>query len=43
MERLEEREAVEKYLENNSTGDTYLEGSRFEKDKPLFRLNWPNF
>lgn len=43
VERLEEREAVEKYLENNSTGDTYLEGSRFEKDKPLFRLNWPNF
>jgi general secretion pathway protein D len=43
IESIEETDVLKKYLENNTTGDTYLEGSKFEEDKPPFRLRWPNF
>jgi general secretion pathway protein D len=43
LDIIEESEEVREYLETNTTGDTYLEGSKFEKDKPLIRLNKPNF
>lgn len=43
LDVIEESEEVREYLETNTTGDTYLEGSKFEKDKPLIRLNKPNF
>lgn len=43
IESAEETEVLNKYLENNTTGDSYLEGSKFEKDKPAFRFRWPNF
>ncbi|PXA04521.1 hypothetical protein DDZ13_04920 [Coraliomargarita sinensis] len=43
IESVEETEVLKKYLENNTTDDSYLEGTKFEKDKPAFRLRWPNF
>ena len=43
IENVEETEVLKKYLENNTTGDSYLEGSKFEEDKSPFRLKWPNF
>ncbi|MFO8027964.1 MAG: secretin N-terminal domain-containing protein [Opitutales bacterium] len=43
VEEIGETEAVENYLKNNTSGDIYLEGSKFEKDKPDFRIGWPNF
>ncbi|HKK19083.1 MAG TPA: secretin N-terminal domain-containing protein [Opitutales bacterium] len=43
IESIEETEKVKNYLENNTTGDSYLEGTTFEENKPPFRLRWPNF
>lgn len=43
IESIEETDVLKKYLENNTTGDSYLEGTKFEEDKPPFRLRWPNF
>lgn len=40
---IQETDAVNDYLENNTTGDTYLEGSKFEEDKPFIRFDWPKF
>ena len=34
MDLLEESEAVKEYLETGTTGDTYMEGSGFEDEKP---------
>jgi general secretion pathway protein D len=34
IERAEEKEAVIDYLENNTSGDLYMEGSKFEKEAP---------
>lgn len=34
IEKLEESEAVKDYIESGSTGDTYMEGSAFEKKVP---------
>lgn len=42
LDAIEETDAVNDYLENSTTGDTYLKGSKFDKEKPKFRLEWPN-
>lgn len=34
IERLEESQAVKDYIQSGTTGDTYMEGSAFEKKKP---------
>ncbi|WP_269523864.1 secretin N-terminal domain-containing protein [Coraliomargarita parva] len=40
---IEEKDAVKEYLETDTTGDLYMEGSKFEKDKTLLRkLRWPD-
>lgn len=43
IEAIEESDTVKDYLKNNTPGDAYLEGSKFEEDKPFFRFDWPNF
>ena len=34
IEKAEEKEAVVNYLDNNTSGDLYMEGSIFEKEEP---------
>ena len=41
VETIEETEAVQDYLKTNTTGDIYLEGSRFEENKSLIPLRLP--
>jgi len=46
---IDEGDAVRDYLDTGSTGDTYMEGSKFEEKEPdnpsdpLIQLNWPKF
>jgi len=48
LNKAAENEVVNEYLENNTTGDVYLEGSKFEEKEqgrkdpnPLIQINWP--
>ena len=41
IEKAEEKEAVMDYLENNSSGDLYMEGSIFEKEETKIKKETP--
>lgn len=47
IERASEKEVIEEYIQERTTGDTYLEGSKFkekpkdERNKPFIKINWP--
>ena len=41
IEKAEEKEAVIDYLENNSSGDLYMEGSIFEKEETKIKKETP--
>jgi len=45
IDRASEKKIINEYIEKRTTGDVYLEGSKFEKneakDKPFIKINWP--
>ena len=43
IENASEEEVIRKYLEENSTSDLYLEGSKFKENEPRKRQRYPSF